>query len=128
MNIEFWNICGGLHEQQKQREVSSFISNNSIDIFGLLETKLNNSTYDVFIKSNLRDWNFVDKFCTARNGRIILVWNPARLVVDIVSVEAQVIHAKVECRVSGNRFHLVTCYGRNQLQERRELWDSLIEH
>lgn len=58
----------------------------------------------------------------------MFVWNPARLVVIVSLIEPQVIHAKVECLICGNKFHLALCYGRNQLQECRGLWDSLIAH
>lgn len=128
MNIGFWNVRGGLHEPRKQREVTSFLTKNNINFFGLLETKLNSSNLELFKKNTVKDWGFVDNFSVARNGRILLTWNPARLILNIVSIEAQVIHTKVECQGTGNRFHVATCYGRNQLQERRELWDSLIEN
>lgn len=127
MNLGFRNVRG-LQETPKQREVSTFILNSNMDIFGLLETKLTMSTLGDFKKNNLKNLSFIENFSTARNGRILLVWNPARLDVNVSIVEPQVIHAKVECLVSGNKFHLAMCYGRNHLQDRHELWDSLISH
>lgn len=82
MNFGFWNVRG-LHDQPKQREVTNFISNNNLDLFGFLETKLNNNTLGEFKKKFLKDWNFADNLHTARNGRILLSWNPSRLVVNV---------------------------------------------
>lgn len=127
MNLGFWNVWG-LHVLSKQREVFSFISSNNMDIFGLLETKLNSTTLDKLRKNYLQSWSFFNNFDIPRNGRILLVWNPTRVTIDGFTVEPQVIHAKGECLVSGNKFHLALCYGKNQLQDRRLLWDSLIAH
>lgn len=81
---------------------------------------------DLFKKNYLKEWVFEDNFHTACNGRILLAWNPSRLVVNVSHVEPQVIQATVECLSMGNKFQLALCYGRNQLQDRRQLWDSLI--
>lgn len=127
MNLGFWNVRG-LLEPPKQRKVTSFISNNNLDLFGFLETKLISGTLETFKKNYLKDWSFADNFHTACNGRILLTWNQSQLAVNISRVEPQVIQVMVECLSNGNKFQLAMCYSRNHLQDRRQLWDSLIEN
>lgn len=91
-----------------------------------METKLKLEQFPAFCSKNFQGWEAINNFNTCRNGRIILLWNPARAKVDILAVEAQVIHAKIHCPFSGNSFHFSLCYGYNAITERRLLWDSLI--
>lgn len=120
MKLGFWNVCG-FQEPRKQREVSSFIL-KKIWIFSVYTAPL----LEIFHKHNLTDWNRANNFHTFRNGRILFMWNVARLVVNILFNEPQVIQAKVECLISGNKFHLAMCYGKNQIHDSRDLRDSLI--
>ncbi|KAL9224729.1 hypothetical protein vseg_000738 [Gypsophila vaccaria] len=122
-SIGFWNIRG-MNRGSKQKEINYFLSNNNIDLFGLLETKINN-------KAMLRAHISFDSWCiTTKNGyhgggRIWILWQPTVFRTHLIEYNAQFIHMRVESLLNKNAFHLTMVYAFNGLQDRSPLWHSL---
>lgn len=127
MIIATWNIRG-MQQAPKKNAVRALITKHKIDIFGILETKFKVSSFSKFSPTFLHGWNFMHNFDIVSNGRILLCWNSNTVDVNIISVEKQVIHANVTCRISGNNFHYALCYGFYTIEDRMDMWDSLILH
>lgn len=120
-----WNVRG-LLQANKQSVVSSFLQVHKLDICGLLETKFSSASFLLFRNKFCPSWNFCHNFDLVNNGKILLLWNPTNVVVDVVKVEEQVIHARITCRITNSSFHLSLCYGLWDYIDMRPLWDSLI--
>ncbi|KAJ6365127.1 hypothetical protein OIU76_029990 [Salix suchowensis] len=100
---------------------------SSVDVCGLLETKLSLSKVLTLQKFRLKKWNFLTNAATSSMARIVVFWNPSTVSVDMVSSSSQGLHVLVRCLVSQVEFHITFVYGLHTIVARRSLWDSLCE-
>lgn len=56
--------------------------------------------------------------------RIWLLWNPRVVTLQVLDVEAQLIHCDI--RFATVQLYFSPCYGHNSYIQRRELWQSLV--
>lgn len=61
----------------------------------------------------------------ARYARIVFVWNPASVTVELLDVSEQGLHVSISCLISQLRFVATFVYGLNTISARRCLWDNL---
>lgn len=125
MLIKAWNIRG-LNSPLKQKEVSSFLSRNSLGVFGLLEThvKYNKAaSIALSISSHLRWWGNYDH---CGDGRIWIFWNENQVDLEIVSSSSQFAHCLIHLKSSRKILFVTFVYGYNLGVQRRPLWNDLI--
>ena len=98
---------------------------SSVDVCGLLESKLSLSKVLVLQKLRLKKWNFLTNAAQSSWARIVVFWNPFTVSVDMVSSSPQGLHVCVRSLVSQISFHITFVYGLHTVVARRSLWDSL---
>lgn len=120
MKIASWNIRG-LNLPLKQNGISHLICSNQLDSLAVLETKCSRGKIQRFVNNKLSGWEFVDNFDMASGGRILVLWNPAKVELCLLHKHPQVIHCSIKRRISA----VVTCisfiYAANSLVTRREV-------
>ncbi|KAJ6365137.1 hypothetical protein OIU76_030000 [Salix suchowensis] len=67
MRVKCWNVRG-LNSPLKQHEVVNLMKKSSVDVCGLLETKLSLSEFVVLQKFWLKKWKFSDECCSVFYG------------------------------------------------------------
>lgn len=91
MKIATWNIRG-FNKPLKQNEVKTLIQKHTIDICGLLETKLNANRLDFVMRSKFAEFNQVNNFHLHGCGRMLVLWNPSKVDLQILDISSQMIH------------------------------------
>ncbi|XP_051148240.1 uncharacterized protein LOC127263286 [Andrographis paniculata] len=125
MKIGVWNIRG-IHQTPKQIELVKLIKDLSIHLFGVLETKCNDTYFADFVRRRLPSWEFTHNFSRVKGGRIGIFWDPVFITVDTLEIEEQCISLRVACKVTSSIVVVTVVYGFNSLVKRRTLWDSLL--
>lgn len=126
MIVTSWNIRG-LNKSLKQNGVMSLVRKHSIDIIGIMETKLNIEGESRLLKSIFGAWSVLNNFEAHEGGRILILWNPLKVLVELLSYTSQIRHTKVTCKISNSTFFVSFVYGMNTTLEKRPLWKSLVE-
>ena len=98
---------------------------HKVEIMGILETKLKRQNSKDVVKHKFRRWATFDNFHNHQAGRILVLWNPAKVRLDVVYCSTQVIHCHATCLIPGAEFYLSFIYGFNTVVGRRPLWDNL---
>ncbi|XP_074300965.1 uncharacterized protein LOC141632305 [Silene latifolia] len=124
MILSSWNIRG-LNKLVKQIEVNKFLTQNKLDIIGILETRVKENKSQRILRNKFRGYSSFCNYSKHYNGRIWLVWNPSTTRVTVLQVHAQVLHCHVHHLATGRAFHLSVVYGSNCPVKRVSLWDSL---
>ena len=124
MIIFSWNIRG-LNNPLKQHEVVSLMKKHKMDVCGLLETKLLPSKVASFQKFRLRHWQHLSNANVANTARIVVLWNPSTVKVDLIASSAQAVHLTISCLISHISFKASFVYGFNTITARRSLWEDL---
>ena len=133
MIITTWNVRG-MQQPFQQPVVVDFVKTNRVDVMGLIETKLLEKNIGWFMSRYFPAWKYVfvlvspdprrpNKLITCR---MLLLWNPCMINLDVVSIEEQVIHTKIRCTRSRNEFYFSLVYGLHSPEIRQILWDSLV--
>ncbi|XP_062103511.1 uncharacterized protein LOC133814585 [Humulus lupulus] len=121
-NLLCWNVRG-LNSRNKQKSLYDFCRSNKIGLGAFLESKLRGSKIEDMMTSVFRDWKFYS--IPIVEGRILLVWKEDLFKISIIGVEDQFIHCTVKIMGVMKPFFLTVIYGRNQLEERKRLWQAL---
>ena len=124
MIISSWNIRG-LNCPIKQKEITKFISNNQIDVMGIIETKVRIPN-QVKIQNNfMPHWKFVTNSDPHSVDRIWVVWNPEKVSLTVSFCTQQLIHVFISSNDQLTKFEASFIYGSNNIQDRRVLWSDL---
>lgn len=110
----------------KQRNGCSLMSTHNIDIFGILESKLNAADLQKLMRIRFPGMHVVHNFDLSPKGRIFVIWNPAAVELSVLELNVQHVHARITCRKKGTVFCASFIYGLNKLVDRRSLWSNLI--
>ncbi|KAL9227684.1 hypothetical protein vseg_003343 [Gypsophila vaccaria] len=122
-NIGFWNVRG-MNSCRKQNEISYFLQNKEIGLFGLIETKVKNNAL-ALVQSNFRHWSVSTNNGYHKGGRIWIVWRPQAYHVQFLEYNAQYVHLKVENLARRQSFYYTVVYAFNSAQDRLPLWNHL---
>jgi hypothetical protein len=98
---------------------------NKIDVCGLLEMKLSSSKVAFMQKFLLKNWKFVSNAEIANTARIVLLWNPSTISIEVINLSAQGIHVVINNMVTRYCFTATFVYGYNIISARRALWEDL---
>ncbi|XP_074312824.1 uncharacterized protein LOC141648211 [Silene latifolia] len=124
MIIASWNIRG-FNKAVKQVEVVKYLSENKVDILGLLETRVKKNKANRILRNKFRNFDSYCNYQSHDNGRIWLLWNPSTTDITILEEHDQVIHCSVKHLATGREFHLSLVYGSNNATVKHRLWHSL---
>ena len=133
MIITTWNVRG-LQQPSRQPVVVDFIKTNRADVMGLIETKLQEKNIEWFMSRYFPAWGHVYVLVSRDprrpnqviTCRMLLLWNPSMVNLDVVNIEEQVIHTDIRCMRSRNEFRFSLVYGLHSPEIRQSLWDSLV--
>lgn len=127
MIIASWNVRG-LNKALRQDGVYDLVRGHSIDVIGVIETKLNAGAESRLLKGKFRNWQSLDNFDVHEGRRILILWNPLKVLVELVSYTSQVIHTKITCKTSHSSFLVSFVYAFNGPRERKPLWRNLLDY
>jgi len=98
---------------------------NKLDVCGLLETKLVSFKMTSMQKFRLKKWKVLSNAAAASTARIVVLWNPATVNVDLIDFSAQGLHVLIYSLVHQFRFYASFVYGLNTVTAKRSLWTDL---
>lgn len=124
MKFLCWNVRG-LVKPSTQYEVLNLIKKHDISIFGVLETKLKESNLGDMMKNKFGGWSYAHNFTHHPRGRIVVSWDPSRVVFNPMTITHQLLHGKLICLVNKIEIHVSFVYALNKVILRRDLWHSL---
>lgn len=127
MKIGFWNIRG-LNQAPKHHGVLNLVKSHSLDIMGLMETKLKKPQLERLMHAKFSSWEQINNFDSHCGGRILVLWNPAMVAIDALARSPQSILCLIRCKVTSFTFIASFIYGYHTLNQRRELWLELANH
>ena len=126
MKIACWNIRG-LNMPLKQNGVAHLLKQHSIDVMGVLETKLNQNKLQRIMRTKFGGWMHINNFHLHRAGRILVLWNPAKARLEELETTPQAIHCTITCKVTSITFHVSFIYAFHTIVSRRPLWENIQE-
>lgn len=127
MIVATWNVRG-MQQLPRQSTIFDFVRKHKIDVIGLLETKLKTKNYTFLMKNKFKECRNADNFNLSDRSRMLLLWNPSQVDLEIIQVDLQTIHTKIRCKTSNNTFFFTLVYDGHSISDRRPLSDSLIEY
>ncbi|XP_062085877.1 uncharacterized protein LOC133791983 [Humulus lupulus] len=89
----------------------------------LLETKLQGDKIKKMMQSFFSGWEFSSG--SASEGRLLLIWQPNLVSVDVLKETDQLLHVFVRSLKANKSFCVTFVYGRNYIEERVALWKDL---
>jgi len=98
---------------------------HKFDMCGLLETKLVPSKLQFMHRSRLKHWKLVSNVEAAGTARVVVLWNPSTVHVDLLDSSPQFIHVSIRCLSTHFTFAASFVYGYNTIIARRTLWDGI---
>lgn len=124
MIVGHWNIRG-LGSSFKQKIIKSFIYENKYDVMCILESKLNSGSVPSIVDKIAPGWCFIHNFGQNRIGRILIIWNPVTVCVQMLYSTDQLMHCLVEFRGTAQPWFMSCVYAYNNPSLRRSLWIDL---
>ena len=123
-----WNIRG-LNSSHKQIEVDKLIKDNKLDLICLVETKIRRNNLENVKSMCFYQWEYVHN-CPMEGGvaRVIVGWNPKILSIEVVGTQRQALFCNVNIIGTNYSFYATFIYGDNMTENRRSLWDFLMEN
>ncbi|GJT01522.1 putative RNA-directed DNA polymerase [Tanacetum coccineum] len=126
--IVAWNIRG-MTDTSKQDEIKLLMSENSLSMCAIVETRLNKKLVSKACNNIFGRWNRVSNVMDAsRNCRIIVGWDPDMVDAILLSSHGQVMHFEVSLILDKRKFFISFIYGENDPKDRICLWENLIDH
>jgi hypothetical protein len=120
--IGSWNIWG-LNGLQKQKTVHVWAQKNSLDIFGLLETKVSAANL-ANVQPTLAPlhWQYLTNIASNPTCRILVGWNPHKLHLTCLHSAPQWLTCEATHTSLPHPIKITFIYGHNTPAERHDLW------
>ncbi|XP_060210370.1 uncharacterized protein LOC132637275 [Lycium barbarum] len=115
----------GLNKSNKYKEFKVFLGKNKLDLVGCFETRVKQNKSSKIQKLLGVDWQFLDNYNHAPNGRIWIGWKPSNVDVIEMFSSFQVIHSIVKDKLSSFSSYVTFVYRLHSLEARRPLWADL---
>ncbi|KAL0293796.1 UNVERIFIED_CONTAM: hypothetical protein Scaly_3135000 [Sesamum calycinum] len=123
MNAAFWNVRG-LNRRDHQMAVKDLVNEFRLNFLGLLETRV--SAVNVLrVQTFLPQWSWFTDYDMPGN-RIWIAWDDELLDVDVLNLDVQFIHCRINIRCAHLSVLATVVYGANDSVSRRGLWQSLV--
>lgn len=124
LKLAAWNVRG-LNDLVRQVEVRNFVASNKISLMVIIETKVKFSSSSVVMKKIRTDWGWAHNYDRAYNGRLWVCWDRCVLAVQILQVDAQLIHMRVDILCDNISFLYSVVYAYNSAAQRESWWNRL---
>jgi len=126
-NIGSWNTWG-LNSLQKQKTVHHWTQKNNLDIFGLLETKLEVSNLAA-AEANLAPscWHYISNIHHTSHCRILVGWNSHKLNLIYEDSSPQWLSCIATTLSSTHPLKITFIYSHNTPSERMLLWNHICQ-
>ena len=98
-----------------------------VDVMGLLESKLSLDKLASVMKYKFKGKLVIDNFHLHQADRIFILWDLAKVQVELVDMTPQVIHCKASCKVTSITFYMSFVYAFHLVVGRRLLWLNLMD-
>ena len=118
MIIASWNIRG-LTAPAKQMRVRDFMVQKKVDIMGILECKIKQESLDFLMRSSFAGWSQCNNFGEHPASRILILWRPGPVEIEVVNCLSQLIHLRITCKVTSRVFLVTYVYGLHYIVTRR---------
>lgn len=92
-SMGFWNV-GGKNSPHKHGDIKWFLNHHGCGLFGLLETRVKLWNFGRVFPMVCSNWSIVTNYSCHNGGRIWVVWNPSRFVVDVLECHAKLVRYK----------------------------------
>ncbi|XP_022848848.1 uncharacterized protein LOC111371175 [Olea europaea var. sylvestris] len=93
----------------------------------ILETKLEERKLMRILRNKFIGFWHANNFATHKGGRILILWNPSKVILDVMEVHPQIIHCKAICKVTSFTFLVSFVYGFHTMVCRRPLWENIMD-
>ena len=124
-SILSWNVRG-MNAPNKQEDIYLFLQKHKVGMIGFLETKVLQQNIDTVMSRVCPNWHWRHNATREERGRIILCWHPRKFRVMVQSISDQLIHGEATHLPTGKTFFISFIYGRNLVEQRLPLWESLV--
>lgn len=119
-----WNIRG-CNDPQKISVVKQLLKSHSVNIIGILETKVKSHNALKIQRKFGQHWKWVANYDCSPKGRIWVGWNDDYLKMQVLQSHEQFIHCQVGTRDNKHLVHVFVIYGLNTVLERKQLWSGV---
>ncbi|XP_021717656.1 uncharacterized protein LOC110685438 [Chenopodium quinoa] len=124
MIYSIWNVRG-LNDPGKVASVKRLLHSHSVDVVGLLETKIKLKNVLTYQRKFGSSWLWLCNYDHSPKGRIWLGWNADRVTVNVLKVHEQFIHCSVSSKDLSTQIHLTIVYGLHSIHDRFPLWEDI---
>ncbi|XP_019255050.1 PREDICTED: uncharacterized protein LOC109233625 [Nicotiana attenuata] len=122
MNFIIWNVRGA-NSAEFKRHCSEMVKLHKPMMLVLLETKMADHKK---LTEELQFDMHIQFPAIGHSRGIVIMWRENSLQIDEVAVNSQGIHAMVKVLPSNPPYFFSAIYASNHLEDRRGLWDSLV--
>lgn len=98
----------GFNRPLKQKSVCTLVHNHKIDVFGILKSKLYKKALSSLMKIDFPDMLAIHNFDLSDKGRILVIWNPKTVGLNILEMSDQHIHVNITCSLSMKSFFILS--------------------
>ncbi|KAB5552676.1 hypothetical protein DKX38_009987 [Salix brachista] len=127
ISIGNWNIRG-LNAPQKQKTIHDWVTKNSLDVAGLIETKVTAQKQDTTERNLcLRHWQFFNNTSSSSHGRIMVGWNSQTVQLTCIHSSPQWMTCNMHIlhNPTTTPLKLTIVYGDNTTAGREALWEYI---
>ncbi|XP_021744067.1 uncharacterized protein LOC110710117 [Chenopodium quinoa] len=124
---EGWRIVGRKTKSQQTRvhPARRLLHSHSVDVVGLLETKIKLKNVLTYQKKFGSSWLWLCNYDHSPKGRIWLGWNVDRVTVNVLKIHEQFIQCTVSSKDLSTQIFLTVVYGLHSIHDRLSLWEGL---
>ncbi|KAJ6392569.1 hypothetical protein OIU84_026820 [Salix udensis] len=117
-------------EEEKGKEkagVQEWARKDNLDILGIIEPRLGSNKFsEISARMGLQGWLSADNGVIPNKCRILMTWNPAKLMVQILDQAPQWLVCETTMLASNKKLLITFIHGFNTPAERVQLWDHLM--
>ncbi|XP_073291645.1 uncharacterized protein [Primulina huaijiensis] len=118
---------GNIEENNKGIEIQNEEESheNIPPIHDKSESKLDTIALDKLRRIRFSCMKVAHNFLLNNKGRIMVLWNPNKIRLDVIATTEQSMHVKIQCLLTDKVFCTSFVYGFNTIVQRRTLWDDM---
>lgn len=106
-------------------EVKNFLATNSVNVVGLLETKIKMQKAPKIQQKLGNKWKWIANYNHHEKGRVWVGWRHDQCKVEECKNHQQFIVTKITPINTSQNFHIVFIYGMHSVRDRRSMWQEL---
>lgn len=90
-----------------------------------METRVKGKIFKRIIKAITLDWEGINNYQYAQNGRVWVLWDPRWYSVKLIKAGAQYVHYQLTDNLGKIDCLITVVYGHNTIEQRRALWSDI---